>query len=247
MTRSKRFAALGIWALALVGLAVVALVPVDWPTTSMPRTTALMNLGPVSSYVVPGQTLVPREHLDSIVLLVNVGGPFGATIPLRLVVYDSPEKTSLLAAAESIAVSKPDRFDAVWFRFEHELDVDVPVYFELEIPLETPWPMVIAATREDVTRPDGQVYLRGEAGFGDQDIAYQLFRNENLVRRLPLLWFEHRASLVVAAATLIAVYLTLFGVVMIVLGKVVSNPLLAGIPALCVVVIAAGVYVYAFS
>ena len=105
MTRAKRFGALGIWTAALVGLAVVALIPVDWPTTSMPRTTALMNLGPVSSYVVPGQTLVPREHLDSIVLLVKVGGPFGAMTPLRVVVYDAPEKTSLLAAAESVAVS----------------------------------------------------------------------------------------------------------------------------------------------
>jgi hypothetical protein len=197
--------------------------------------------------VVPGQTLVPREHVDSIVLLVKVGGPFGATTPLRLVVYDAPEKTSLLAAAEAVAVSKPDRFDVVWFRFDHELDVDAPVYFELEIPLKTPWPTVIAATREDVSRPGGQVYLRGEAGFGDQDIAYQLFRNENLVHRLPLLWSEHRASLVVAAATLMAVYLTLLGVVMIALGKVVSNPLRAGIPALCLVVIVAGVYVYAFA
>ena len=105
MTRAKRFGALGIWTAALVGLAVVALIPVDWPTTSMLRTTALMNLGPVSSYVVPGQTLVPREHLDSIVLLVKVGGPFGAMTPLRVVVYDAPEKTSLLAAAESVAVS----------------------------------------------------------------------------------------------------------------------------------------------
>ena len=67
------------------------------------------------------------------------------------------------------------------------------------------------------------------------------------MHRLPLLWSEHRASLVVAAATLMAVYLTLLGVVMIALGKVVSNPLRAGRPALCLVVIVAGVYVYAFA
>ena len=106
---------------------------------------------------------------------------------------------------------------------------------------------VIAATREDVTRPDGQVYLRGEAGFGDQDIAYQLFRNENLAHRLPLLWSEHRASLAVAVATLMAAYLTLLGVAIVAFGNVVSNPFIAGIPALGVDVIVAGVYVYAFA
>ena len=243
----RRLGAFGVWAAALARGTAVVLVPVDWPTTSMPRAVALMNLGPVSSFIVPGQTLVPRERVDSIVLLVGVGGPFGSTTPLRLTVYDTPAKAGLLTDAESVAVSKPDRFDTVWFRFDRVLDAGESVYFELNMPQDTPWPIVVAATREDAERPDGQLYLRGEPGFENQDLVYQLFRHENLAHRLPLFWSEHGASLAAAVGTLVATYVVLLGVAILALRNVASNPMIAGIPAVGLVAIVAGGYVYAFA
>ena len=36
----------------------------------------------------------------------------------------------------------------------------------------------------------GQLYLRGKPGWADQDLAYQLFRQERALQRLMELWFE---------------------------------------------------------
>ena len=70
-------------AAALLWLALL-LIPVDWSVSSVPPTSGAINIGPVSSYVVPGQTILPPEQVTSIAVPIRVGGPFGAKVTIRL-------------------------------------------------------------------------------------------------------------------------------------------------------------------
>ncbi len=210
---SGRLAAFGLW-LAAAGIAAAVLfVPVAWAATDMPASRALQNLGPVSAFVVPGQTMVLREPVDTVALPVRVGGPFGSIAPLRLVARANHADTTVLGSSEGAARARPERYDVVLFRFDRALKPDEAAYLELQVPPQTEWPILVASTTADSQRSDGRLYLRGEPAFADLDLAYQLLRHESLAFRLPLLWRQHREALVVSIATLAAVAALILGLV----------------------------------
>ena len=81
-------ARLGLWLLTAMSWATVLFFPVNWPVSSMPANSAVIPIGPVSSFVVAGQSFRPDEAVSSIDLLIRVGGPFGSSSPLTLSVYN---------------------------------------------------------------------------------------------------------------------------------------------------------------
>ena len=203
--RSGQAVTAGFWLAALASWSVVLLVPVDWPTSSMPAASAVVAIGPVSARIVSGQTLTPAESTTAIDVLVRVGGPFGSSTPVGLTVYRDVERAEVIAQSEAVAVSGPEGLRLSRF----ELDVAVPVgsevYFELEIPPDNPWPILIGATRADRQRTDAQLYLERQPGWSDQDMAYQLFRRQNGIQRVTHLFATRMDMAVTALVALLAV------------------------------------------
>ena len=186
------------------------LVPVDWSVSSVPAAGSLINIGPVSSYVVPGQTVLPAEPVDKIAVPIRVGGPFGSSVPIRLLVLTEPGGDELAAAAAT-AVSIPAGFDLVVFELDSPLAHSSWAYLELEIPPETQWPILIGGTKSDLSEFPGQLFLRGEDGWSDQDIFHQLLRRQNLASRIPVIWSRHRATFLGYLALLLSVAAILAG------------------------------------
>ncbi len=187
---------------ALLWLAVL-LIPVDWSVSSVPPTSGAINIGPVSSYVVPGQTILPPEPVTAIAVPVRVGGPFGAEVALRLSVLQEIRGWQI-AAGVATATSSAAGFEMVQFDLERALPASVWAYVELEIPFETEWPTVVGGTTAGRPEFPGQLYLRGEAGWPDQDMFHQLLRQQNLAQRASTMWSLHRASLLAYVAILLA-------------------------------------------
>lgn len=190
---TDRVPAIGSVIAAAVLWIALLLVPVDWSVSSVPAAGSLINIGPVSSYVVPGQTILPTEPVDKVAVPIRVGGPFDSSVPIRLLVLTEPGGDELAAAAAA-AVSIPAGFDLVVFELDSPLPPSRRAYLELEIPLETQWPILIGGTKSDLSEFPGQLYLRRQAGWPDQDIFHQLLRRQNFASRIPVIWSRHRAT-----------------------------------------------------
>lgn len=233
-----------MWAATAAILATVLAVPVDWPVTNTPPPQVLMRIGPVSSYIVPGQTLAAKEGANAVAIPIRVGGPFGAKSKIGLAIYSDTGSATVLASASAMAVSGPAQFEPTMFRLDRKLEAGRAAYMELKIPEDNPWPIFVAGTKADTTRQAGSLYLRREAQWPDQDLAYQLFRRSALVQRLADLWNTNQAASVTAVVTLVAV-----GAVWISLGLALSgqNRRMGGTTAtLSLAVLAAGTYFYLF-
>ncbi len=180
------------------------LVPVDWSVSSVPAAGSLINIGPVSSYVIPSQTILPTEPVDKVAVPIRVGGPFGSSVPVRLLVLTEPGGDELAATAAA-AVSIPAGFDLVVFELDNPLPTSRWAYLEFEIPFETQWPILIGGSKSDLVEFPGQLFLRGQAGWPDQDIFHQLLRRQNLASRIPVIWSQHRATLLGYLALLLLI------------------------------------------
>ena len=199
---TDRLPAVGsITAAAALWLALL-LVPVDWSVSSVPAAGSLIKIGPVSSYVVPGQTVLPAEPVDKVAAPVQVGGPFGSSVPIRLHVLTRPGGDELGFSTAS-AVSVPAGFDLVVFELDRPLPPSRWAYLEFEIPFETQWPILIGGTKSDLPEFPGQLFLRRQAGWPDQDLFHQLLRRQNLASRFPVIWSQHPATLLGYLAVLL--------------------------------------------
>lgn len=190
---TDRVPAIGSVIAAAVLWVALLLVPVDWSVSSVPAAGSLINIGPVSSYVVPGQTVLPTEPVDKVAVPIRVGGPFGSIAPIRLLALTEPGGDELAAAAAA-ASSIPAGFDLVVFELDSPLPPSRLAYLELEIPPETQWPILIGGTKSDLSEFPGQLFLQGQAGWPDQDLFHQLLRCQNLASRIPVIWSHHRAT-----------------------------------------------------
>ncbi len=203
--RSGQVVTAGLWLAALASWSLLLLMPADWPISSMPVASAVVAVGPVSARIVPGQTLRPPESTTAIDVLVRVGGPYGSSTPVGLTVYRDVERAEVIARSEAVAVSGPEGLRLSRF----ELDAAVPegseVYFELEIPPDNPWPILIGATKADRQRVDAQLYLERQLGWSDQDLAYQLLRNQNGIQRVTHLFATRMDMAVTALVAVLAV------------------------------------------
>ena len=170
------------------------LIPVNWSISSVPPAGSVINIGPVSAYQIPGQTIFPHEEVGKVAILIRVGGPFGSTIPIDLRVF-TEVGGDLLSSATTSATSIPSGFDLVIF----ELDQPIPgshwAYLQVQIPSETEWPIIIGGTKSNLSEFPGQLFLRDQAGWEDQDLFHQLLRYQNLASRIPTIWMDHRATL----------------------------------------------------
>ena len=214
---TDRVPAIGSVIAAAVLWIALLLVPVDWSVSSVPAAGSLFTVGPVSSYVVPGQTILPTEPVDRVAVPIRVGGPFGSSVPIRLLVLTEPGGDELAAAAAT-AVSIPAGFDLVVFELDSPLAPSRWAYLELEIPPETQWPILIGGTKSDLAEFPGQLYLRGQAGWPDQDLFHQLLRRQNLASRIPVIWSLHRAALLGYVALLLPA-VTIFAGLGLVVGR----------------------------
>lgn len=201
-------------AAALIWLAVL-LIPVDWSVSSVPPTSGAINIGPVSSYVVPGQTILPPEPVTAIAVPVRVGGPFGAEVVIRLSVLQEVGGWEI-ATGVATATSSAAGFEMVQFDLDRALPASVWAHMELEIPFETEWPIVIGGATANRPEFPGQLYLRGEAGWPDQDMFHQLLRRQSLVQRAGTMWSMHRASLLAYMAILVAATIACVGLGLVV-------------------------------
>ena len=185
-TSPARFLALalaGVWILGVLSWAAALLLPLDWPVSSMPARSALIAIGPVSEFVVPGQSFGTPEAVSAIDVLIRVGGPFGASTPVGMAVYEDVERTSLVARSAAEPVSVPAGLAVVRFDLDTPIDGNRRFYLELEIPPDNPWPIFVGGTRNDPQRADDRLYLERKPGWSDQDIAYQFFRRQTGVQR----------------------------------------------------------------
>ena len=180
----------GIWLSAILSWALILLSPVHWPVSSIPARTSLISIGPVSSFIVPGQTFKSPDEVSAIDLLIHVGGPFGSSSTIGMVVYEDASRKVPLAHSLASAISKPEGLTVTRFELDNQLSTGSQAYFELEISPDNPWPILVGGTRKDRQRIEGQLYLRGEPGWSDQDLAYQLFRHERALQRFMELWFQ---------------------------------------------------------
>ncbi len=201
-------------AAALLWLALL-LIPADWSVSSVPPTSGVINIGPVSSYVVPGQTILPPERVTSIAVPIRVGGPFGAEVAIRLSVLHEIGGREI-AAATSTATSSAAGFEMVEFGLDRALPAFEWAYMELEIPFETEWPIVVGGATADRPEFPGQLYLRGEAGWPDQDLFHQLLRRQSLAQRASTMWSLHRPTFLAYVAILVAATLACLGLGLVV-------------------------------
>jgi hypothetical protein len=122
-----------------------------------------------------------------------------------LTVYRDVERAEVIARSGAVAVSGPEGLRLSRF----ELDAAVPegseVYFELEIPPDNPWPILIGATKADRQRVDAQLYLERQPGWSDQDLAYQLLRSQNGIQRATHLFATRMDMAVTALVAVLAV------------------------------------------
>ena len=176
-------ARLGLWLLTAMSWATVLFFPVNWPVSSMPANSAVIPIGPVSSFVVAGQSFRPDEAVSSIDLLIRVGGPFGSSSPLTLSVYNDIDRVHLIAQGTASPVSAPDGLVNTRFELDTPLTDQRLYYLEIDIPPTTPWPILVGGTRSDPEREGEQLYLMGKPGWSDQDLAYQLFRQQSSIQR----------------------------------------------------------------
>ncbi len=185
-TSSAKFHALalaGVWFLGVLSWATALLLPLAWPVSSMPARSALFPIGPVSDFVVPGQSFGTPEEISAIDILIRVGGPFGASTPVGMAVYEDVDRTSLVARSAAEPVSVPAGLAVVRFDLDVPIDGNQRFYLELEIPPDNPWPIFVGGTRNDPQRAGDRLYLERKPGWSDQDIAYQFFRRQTGVQR----------------------------------------------------------------
>jgi hypothetical protein len=176
-------ARLGLWIVTAMSWATVLFFPVNWPVSSMPANSAVIPIGPVSSFVVAGQSFRPSEAVSSIDLLIRVGGPFGSSSPITLSVYNDIDRVHLIAQGTASPVSVPGGLAVTRFELDTPLADQRLFYLELDIPPTTPWPILVGGTRSDPEREGEQLYLMGKPGWSDQDLAYQLFRKQSAIQR----------------------------------------------------------------
>lgn len=239
-----RLVRVGMWAAAAALGVAVLLVPVDWPISDLPPPGALFPVGPVSADVVGGQTLAADESFEGVALPIRVGGPIGATANLGLAVYGDVSRTIELAQATSVVASGPAEFAPALFRLGRRLEAHRELYIELQVPANSAWPILVAGSKGDPAR--GRLYLRGEPGWPDQDLAYQLFRRSGLLQRLVDLWSTHRAAAVTAVVTLVTAVGAALGLGLV-LGQGKKSPGYGPAATLAFAVMAAAAYFYVFS
>jgi|GEM_PF-1769876 hypothetical protein len=179
----------GVWILGVLSWATAFLLPLDWPVSSMTDRSALIPIGPVSEFVVPGQLFGTPEAVSAIDVLIRVGGPFGASTPVGMAVYEDVERTSLVARSGAEPVSVPAGLAVIRFDLDVAIDGNRRFYLELEIPPDNPWPIFVGGTRDDPRRAGDYLYLERRPGWSDQDLAYQFFRRQTGIQR-----FIHIAS-----------------------------------------------------
>ena len=149
----------------------------------MPAKSAVISIGPVSSFVVPGQLFRTPEAISAIDLLVRVGGPFGSSSPITLLVYTDIDRVNLITQGTANPVSVPEGLAVTRFNLDTPLADQHQFYLELAIPPTNPWPILVGGTRSDPERERDQLYLMGKPGWSDQDLAYQLFRQQSPIQR----------------------------------------------------------------
>ena len=217
--RSGQVVTAGLWLAALASWSLVLLMPVDWPISSMPAASAVVAIGPVSARIVPGQTLKLAESTTAIDVLIRVGGPYGSTAPVGLTVYRDVEGAELLARSEAVTVSGPEGLRLSRFDLDATVTGGSEVYFELEIPPDNPWPILVGATRADRQRASAQLYLERQPGWSDQDLAYQLFLRQSGIQRLTHLFATRMNMAVAALVALLAVGGMAAGASILMLGR----------------------------
>ena len=178
------FARAGVWIIGLLSWTMVLFIPVDWPVSSMPPSSALFAIGPVSDFIVPGQVFGTPEEISAIDLLVRVGGPFGASTPVVMAVYEDVDRASLVARSAAQPVSVSGGLTVTRFDLDAHLPGSRRYYLELEIPTENRWPLFVGGTRADPQRAGDRLYLERRPGWSDQDLAYQFFQRQTAFRRL---------------------------------------------------------------
>ncbi len=193
----------GIWC-------AVMLVPVDWPSTTYQKETAVFPLGPVSADVQPGQVFTAAEPFDTLAAPVRVGGPLdsAAVLGTRLRL-EGPRGSTVAESASTTVVSTHRRFEMVLFRFSETLSAEKTYFVEFDIPRGTRWPVFLAAVGGD-TNPEGQLYMQGDPAPEGQDLVYQLLRRQSLATRLPAWWVSNPGSIAVSTGLLVLAHLTSF-------------------------------------
>ena len=185
-TSPAKFQALalaGVWILGVLSWATALLLPLDWPVSSMPARSALIPIGPVSEFVVPGQSFGTPEEVSAIDVLIRVGGPFGASTPVGMAIYENVDRTSLVVRSAADPVSVPPGLAVIRFDLNVPIDGNRHFYLELEIPPDNPWPIFVGGTRDDPQRAGDRLFLERRPSWSDQDMAHQFFRRQTGIQR----------------------------------------------------------------
>jgi len=199
--------------LVMLGLAIwlaIALVPVSWPLSDPGRSPFL--LGPISADVPAGQTFRATEPFDRISIPVRIGGPFGQTNQLSLRIDLDGRNGSRSVRSGTVRVQPAsDQMEQITFEFEEPIAASELLYFEIEVSPAAERPTFTMATLADQT-PDGRLYLEGAPGFADQDLVFQLLRQQSSRERLTVWWSLYPAMLVTGVFLLALVHITVFSI-----------------------------------
>ena len=178
----------------------ILLVPIAWPLNQPDRTG--FRLGPVSEDVRAGQTFVASEAFNIVAVPIWLGAPFGNRLDLQATLQAGGVDGAHVAASRPTpAYSRESGPDVVEFIFETTLPKDISLYLEIQVPRSSPWPVFLIATRGD-RDSTGRLVMNRNFGHVDQDLIYQLLRQQSVYSRMSH-WSTHHPFALVVAITLI--------------------------------------------
>ena len=178
----------------------ILMVPVAWPLNQPDRTG--FRLGPVSEDVQAGQTFVASEAFDIVAVPVWLGAPFGNHLDLQATLQAGGVDGAHVASSRPTpAYSRESGPDVVEFIFETTMPRDTSLYLEIQVPRSSPWPVFLIATRGD-RDSTGRLVMHRNFGHVDQDLIYQLLRQQSVYSRMSY-WSTHHPFALVVAITVI--------------------------------------------
>jgi hypothetical protein len=208
-------------------------VPVAWALNQPDRTG--FRLGPVSEDIRAGQTFVASEAFDIIAVPVLLGAPIGNHLILQATLQAGGlDGTHVASSLLTTAYSRAGGADVVEFPFETTVPGGTSLYFEIQVPRSSPWPVFLTATQGD-RDSTGRLVMNGTFGHADQDLIYQLLRQQSVFSRMSYWWTDHLFALVVSIALITLVHVLTYTTV-----RTVSETVQQRLPRLSILAITVG-------
>lgn len=179
-------------------------VPVAW-TLNQPDRTGF-RLGPISEDIRAGQTFVASGAFDIIAVPVWLGAPFGNRLDLQATLQAGGlDGAHVASSLPTPAYSKAGGADVVEFLFDTTVPGGTSLYFEIKVPRSSPWPVFLTATQGD-RDSTGRLVMNGTFGHADQDLVYQLLRQQSVFSRMSYWWTYHPFALAVSITLITLVH-----------------------------------------